>query len=131
MSILNTHFVNENVKESLKNVENMNKISKTNKKYQIIFAKKNYSNNGKKGEFENLAFKNAKKSFLPIVPVTINNSLNVENSSRKSIQKIEIIFHSQIKPMSIISQPIKDIANKVEKIIQSKLKNAENEKPKK
>ena len=131
MSILDTHFVDNNVEESLKNVEKMNKISKLNKKYQVIFAKKNYSDNKKTNEFKNLAFKNAKKFFLPIVPVTINNSLNVENVSRNSFQKVEVIFHSQIKPMNIISQPINDIANKIEKIIQSKLKNMENGKTKK
>ena len=121
MSILDTHFINaKDLKETTKNVENMDKAAKKNKKYQVIFLEENYATNQKNTKLQNLTFKNTKTSFLPIVPVTINNSLNLEKTSRKKTQKVEVFFHPVIKPMSIISHEIKDIIHKVKKIIETK-----------
>ena len=121
MSILDTHFIDaKDLKETTKNVEHMDKAAKKNKKYQVIFLEENYASNQKNTKLQNLTFKNTKTSFLPIVPVTINNSLNLENRYRKKTQKVEVFFHPVIKPMSIISHEIKDVINKVKKIIETK-----------
>ncbi len=62
----------------------------------------------------------AKKSFMPIIPVTINNSYSASNLDRTEKLKIQVIFGKQIKPMSFISLDTKSLAAKVQKIIESK-----------
>jgi 1-acyl-sn-glycerol-3-phosphate acyltransferase len=119
--IIDTHFIDrKNIRNSLKVMNNLDNSSKKYKKYQVIFPEGTRSKNGEIKNFKGGAFRNAKKSFLPIVPITINNSLSSTNLDRKTKQIIEVIFHPSIKPINFISYKTKNIANIVQKIVESK-----------
>lgn len=116
MNILNTFYIDrEKPKAALQTMEECVKHGKDKKKAIIIFPEGTRTIDGNIGEFKAGAFREAKKQFLPIVPVTINNSWAATDMSRKGRLKVEIIFGTPIKPMKFIQLENKDIAAMVEK----------------
>ncbi|UVD81521.1 1-acyl-sn-glycerol-3-phosphate acyltransferase [Mycoplasma iguanae] len=121
LRIIDTFFIDrKNPRQSLSVLNEFGKFIKEKKTYGLIFPEGTRNKEGKIGEFKGGAFKIAKKEFLPIIPVTINNSFKAKDSSRKNKLKIEVIFHQIIKPMSILGQTNEAIANRVRKIVESK-----------
>lgn len=116
MNILNTFYIDrEKPKASLQAMEDCVKYGKDNKKAIIIFPEGTRTIDGNIGEFKAGAFREAKKQFLPIVPVTINNSWAATDMSRKSKLDVQVIFGTPIKPIKFIQLDNKDIAAMVEK----------------
>ena len=117
--LTNTFYINRsNPRESLKIMNEMTEHAKKHHKYMVIFPEGTRSKDGNIKEFKSGAFRVAKKGFMPIVPVTINNSLLISNLNRKKII-VEVIFHKPIKPMTFIAKDTKTIASMVQKIIET------------
>ncbi|MCK5945980.1 MAG: 1-acyl-sn-glycerol-3-phosphate acyltransferase [Mycoplasmataceae bacterium] len=114
--ITNAFFIDRaNARRSLKEIDKFGKFIKKEKTYGIIFAEGTRSKDGNIQEFKGGAFRIAKKDFLPIVPVTINNAFGITNFSRKNKIQVEVVFSKPIKPMSIMAMDTKAIAAKVQK----------------
>jgi len=121
--LLSTHFIDRNKpKESLKTIIKLGKYARENKKNIVIFPEGTRSNDGNLKEFKSGAFSLAKKEFIPIIPVTINNSLSASDKNRENILDIDVYFHKIIKPMTFISQDSKKISDRIKIVINSKLK---------
>ena len=118
-ALIDTYFIDRNKpREAIEQLDLMAEFGKVNKRYSIIFPEGTRSKDGTIHDFKGGAFRSAKKSFTPIVPVTINNAPAAADMERTEKLKVQIIFHPQIKPMSFISQDTKDIAINVKKIVE-------------
>ena len=125
MDILNTFYLDrENPRQTLQILNDIASHAKENRKHIVIFPEGTRSKDGRIQEFKNGAFRIAKKAFIPIIPITINNSFSAANLDREKKLKVQIIFHNPIKPLSIISMSHSDIAKKVKTIIEEKIKNS-------
>lgn len=114
--LLNTFYINrKNPRDAIIQIDNMAAFSKKEKRYQVIFPEGTRTKDGNMGVFKGGAFRSAKKSFSPIVPVTINNTLSITDLSRTGKLKVQIIFHKPIKPMSFMTKDNKAIAEAVQK----------------
>ncbi len=128
MEVLNSFYINrKNPRQSLKEMQNMFHHAKEHKKKIIIFPGGTREKEGKVGEFKGGAFRFAKKEFLPIVPVTINNALSVTNPSRSKKITVEVIFGKPIKPMTFLNIDTKVIAARIQKEVQRNWKAPEGE----
>ncbi len=117
--ITNTFFIDrKNTRESLKQLDAMGKYAKENNDLMVIFPEGTRTKDGKLQEFKTGAFRLAKKEFVPIIPVTINNSYKGANFDRKGKAHVEIIFGKPIKPMTFMGQPNDKIAERVKAKIQ-------------
>lgn len=122
MDVLNTFYIDrKNPRQALEVFDELVEHAKQTKKHIIIFPEGTRSNDGQLLEFHGGSFKIAKKAFVPIVPVTINNTLSATDLSRKGKLKVQVIFHPVIKPMSVVTSDTTAIANQVQKIVKSKL----------
>ena len=114
--IASTFYIDrKNARKSLKVIDKFGEYTKKEKTYGVVFAEGTRSKDGEIHEFKSGAFRVAKKSFLPIVPVTINNAFGITNFSRKKKIAVEVIFSKPIKPMSLMTMNTKAIATKVQK----------------
>lgn len=119
--MINTFYIKRNnPRQALKVINDALEEARNSHRHLVIFPEGTRSKDGKIEEFKGGAFKIAKKGFMPIVPVTINNSLSVTNLSRKKKLHVQVIFHTPIKPLSFMSSEVKGIATRVQKIVQSK-----------
>lgn len=120
--IISTFFIDrENFREAVEVIDQMVAHAKENKNAIIIFPEGTRSKDGSLGEFKGGAFRAAKKDFLPIVPVTINNSLAITDLSREGKHKVQVIFHPAIKPINILAMDTQAIGKMVQQKVQSKL----------
>lgn len=120
--ILSTFYIDrENIRDSVEVIDNMIKHVKEKKNAAVIFPEGTRSQDGTLSEFKGGAFRAAKKDFLPIVPVTINNALSITDTSRKNKLVVEVIFHQPIKPINILTMDTQSIAKMVQQKVQSRL----------
>ncbi len=110
-----------NPRQSLKTINEMADRIREFGEYAIIFPEGTRTKDGKLQEFKAGAFRMAKKEFMPIIPVTINNTQKASSLKRKKI-KIQVIFGKVIKPMTFISQPTEKIAERVKNKVQENYK---------
>lgn len=123
LSVINTFFLDrDNVKKSLNTINEFGKFVKENKTFGVIFPEGTRNQNGEIGEFKPGSFKIAKKELLPIIPFTINNSVQGLNDKRKERLEIEIIFHKKIIATSFINQTTIAISERVRSIVMSSFK---------
>lgn len=121
--ILSTFFIDrENIRESVNVIDEMVAFAKENKQAIVIFPEGTRSQDGQLNEFKGGAFRAAKKDYLSIVPVTINNALSITDFSRDKKLKVTVTFHPAIKPINILSMDTQAIAKMVQTKVQSKLK---------
>jgi 1-acyl-sn-glycerol-3-phosphate acyltransferase len=121
LGLLNAFYIDrKNPRQALKTFNEISPYLKEYKKYITIFAEGTRSKDGNMGQFKSGAFRIAKKDYLPIVPVTINNTLNATNLNRKKRLNVEIIFHPVIKPSTFISKNTEQIAKLVQNKVASK-----------
>lgn len=121
--IMNTFYINrDNPREAIKVLDDLADHAKKEKKFIVIFPEGTRTKDGKIDEFKGGAFRIAKKSFMPIIPVTINNAMASTDMTRTEKVKVEVIFHPALKPMSLISQDTKSIGENVRRIVNSKYK---------
>ena len=131
-NLLDTFYIDRNnPREAVKEIDKMGEYGQKNKRYEVIFPEGTRSEDGTIGEFKAGAFRVAKKYFLPIIPVTINNALSISDTSRKGKLKVQVIFHKQMKPMSFITLETKQIAKNVKTIVESKWTKPEGERSQK
>lgn len=117
---LETLYIDRNnPKTALIAFDQIAKKAKLQNKYIVIFPEGTRSKDGKVHEFKPGVFRIPKKEFIPIVPVTINNSSSFSNLSRKGTLNITVIFHRPIKPSTFMTKETKFIAKKVQKIVES------------
>lgn len=127
--IINTFYIDRNkIKSALEVMDKMVEHAKENKKHLVIFPEGTRSENGEIQEFKGGAFRVAKQAYLPIVPVTINNSFAITDMERETRIKVQVIFHDPLKPMSFMGSDTKDIAARVQKIVTSSWKKPEGKK---
>ena len=123
--LTNTFYIDRtNPRASLKTMDDITEHAKKNHKYIVIFPEGTRSKDGDINEFKGGAFRSAKKAFMPIVPVTINNTLSITNLDRKKLT-VTVIFHKPLKPMSFITKDTKTIASNIQKIIETRLVKSE------
>ena len=108
----------KSAKSALRAMDAIAKKAKEQNKYIVIFPEGTRTKDGKLGEFKAAAFRIAKKEFIPIVPVNINNSYAFSDFTRKGKLTITIKFHKPIKPSTFMSKETKFISKKVFEIIQ-------------
>lgn len=106
-----------NPRTSLIALDQIAKRAKIQNKYIVIFPEGTRSKDGKIHEFKAGAFRIAKKEYIPIIPVTINNSFKFSDMSRKGKLHVTIIFHPKMKPSSFMTKETKFIAKKVQEIV--------------
>ncbi|CAC13287.1 1-ACYL-SN-GLYCEROL-3-PHOSPHATE ACYLTRANSFERASE (1-AGP ACYLTRANSFERASE) (1-AGPAT) (LYSOPHOSPHATIDIC ACID ACYLTRANSFERASE) (LPAAT) [Mycoplasmopsis pulmonis] len=92
---------------------------KENKKYGVIYAEGTRTTTGELGEFKSGAFKVAQKFWLPIIPVTINNSFDAVNFKDKTKRKITVIIHPALKPVNFGNLDSTKLAQLVKNKIES------------
>lgn len=120
---IDTFFLDrESIRRSLETYNDFGKFVKENKTYGIVFPEGTRNTNGTVGEFKAGSFKIAKKELLPIIPFTINNSVQGLNKNRKGKLVIEIIFHKKINSSSLLTSNTHSIAERVRNIIMSEFK---------
>lgn len=123
LNIINTFYLNrENPREALKKLDEFLDYAKVHQKLAVVFPEGTRSKDGKIQEFKAGAFRIAKQGFLPIIPVTINNSLGANNLSRRKWLDVQVIFHPAIKPIEFMALDTKSIGEKVQKIVTKDLK---------
>lgn len=121
LNLIDTFFIDrEKIRESVTVLNDFGKYVKENKTYGVIFPEGTRSKDGNLGDFKAGAFTIAKKLLLPIIPVTINYSGLVFDSSRKEKLNVEIHFHPAIKAASHSAQENEAISQRVKEIISSK-----------
>lgn len=126
LSSINTFFLNRNdIKKSLETYQDFGKFVKENKTFGVIFAEGTRNTEGDIAPFKPGSFKVAKKELLPIIPVTINNSVQGSNLDRKEHLDVEIIFHKKIPASSLITQNTVAISERVYNIVKSVFKKPE------
>lgn len=119
--LIDTHYLDfSKPRELLSALFEFGNAVKANKSCGVIFAEGTRTKDGKLGDFQTGAFKLAQSCYLPIVPVTINNAANALDKNRNSKLEIEVIFHSQIKPITFQTIASRDLADQVKNIIASK-----------
>uniref|UniRef100_A0A2C9LQQ5 1-acylglycerol-3-phosphate O-acyltransferase n=1 Tax=Biomphalaria glabrata TaxID=6526 RepID=A0A2C9LQQ5_BIOGL len=121
-SILSTFYLDrENIREAAETIDKMISFVKEKKTVAVIFPEGTRSKDGSLSEFKGGAFRAAKKDYLQVVPVTINNALSITDLSRKDKLVVEVIFHQPIKPSSLLAMDTQSIAKIVQQKVQSKL----------
>lgn len=121
--LINTYYLDfSKPREILNTLLDFGAYVKNNKVSGIIFAEGTRTKDGKLGEFNSGAFKLAQASYLPIVPVTINNACNAMDKNRDAKLNIDVVFHQQIKPIVFQTLDSKDLAEHVKNIIASEYK---------
>ncbi|WP_027334346.1 lysophospholipid acyltransferase family protein [Mycoplasma elephantis] len=122
MSIIDTFIIDRSKpKEALEVSKNYGAFVKANKTYGVVFPEGTRSKDGSMGEFKSGPFLIAQNYFLAIVPVSIINGFGADKWNRTKKQKVTIIFHPVIKPISFVSQDRKSLAQNVQKIVKSGL----------
>lgn len=84
LGILSSFYINRNKpREALKQLEDFMNFAKMHQKVAIVFPEGTRSKTGEIQEFKRGAFRMAKQGFVPIVPVTINNSFAATDFNRR------------------------------------------------
>ena len=123
LTSINTFFLDRNdPRASLQTYQDFGKFIKENKTFGVIFAEGTRNKEGDVGVFKPGAFKVAKKELLPIVPFTINNSVQGSSIKRNQTLNIEVIFHKRIPALSLTTQNTVAIAERVHKIVKGAFK---------
>ncbi|WP_128008378.1 lysophospholipid acyltransferase family protein [Mycoplasma sp. ATU-Cv-508] len=118
LDILHTFYIDrEKPREAIKVFGEFIDYAKKHKKLAVIFPEGTRTKDGLISTFRSGAFTLAKKYYLPIVPVTINNSWGIGDLTRKGDLTVEVVFDKPIKPVSFINQDAKTLAERVEKIV--------------
>ncbi|UWD34093.1 lysophospholipid acyltransferase family protein [Mesomycoplasma molare] len=121
LNLIDTFFIDRSkIKDSVKTIDDFGNFIKNNKTYGVIFPEGTRSESGEIQNFKAGAFRVAKKMLLPILPVTINFSGKVFDSSRTKKLNVEVIFHPSLKPSSFVSQSNEAISLRVKDIIESR-----------
>ena len=107
---------------ALETLKTMGKYIKEHKIGGVIFPEGTRSKDGNMLDFKGGAVAIAKKEYIPIVPVTINNTFLGTNFKRKGKLYVNVVFHQPLKPMTFITQDNKSLAKRVENIVKSKWK---------
>lgn len=126
LGILSSFYVSRtNPREALKQLDEFITFVKNNQKVAIVFPEGKRSKTGEIEEFKSGAFRIAKQGFVPIVPVTINNSLAATDFNRRKWLNIEVIFDKAIKPITFMGSEAKDLSQKVQRIVENNYKKPE------
>lgn len=84
LGILSSFYINRNnPREAIKQLDEFITFAKNNQKIAVVFPEGTRSKNGDINEFKSGGFRIAKQGFIPIVPVTINNSLAATDFDRR------------------------------------------------
>ncbi|TPI01928.1 lysophospholipid acyltransferase family protein [Mycoplasma struthionis] len=118
-----TYFIDtQKPREALETLTAFGQFVKRNKSCGVIYPEGTRTRDGKLGNFNTGAFRVAQSTFLPIVPVTINNAANSLDWKRKGKLVVEIIFHNQLKPVQFHTLDPKALTERVKEIIQKDYK---------
>ena len=109
-----------NPRDAIQKMDDLVELAKEENRHIVIFPEGTRSKDGKLHEFKPGAFKIAKKSFLPIIPITINNATSALDLERDGELKIQVIIHAPIKASSLMTSDTTAISNRVKKVIESK-----------
>ncbi|WGI36439.1 lysophospholipid acyltransferase family protein [Mesomycoplasma lagogenitalium] len=121
LELIDTFFIDRSkIKESVKTIDDFGRFVKENKTYGIIFPEGTRTKDGEMQDFKAGAFRVAKKNYLPIVPITINNSGAIFDTSRSKKLVVDVIVHNPIKASEFSTQTNEAIASRVKQIISSK-----------
>nr|WP_322959010.1 lysophospholipid acyltransferase family protein [Mycoplasmopsis canis]WQQ12403.1 lysophospholipid acyltransferase family protein [Mycoplasmopsis canis] len=123
LALLDTFLIDPNdFRNSLKAMNNFSEFIRQNKTFGIVFPEAHRIETEDLGEFKPGAFKIALQSYLPIVPVAIQGTLNSFKSSKKGRSKVIVSFLPIIKAKEVITQEPASIAERVKNKIDNELK---------
>lgn len=92
----------------------------------VIFPEGTRSRGDKTGDFKAGSFKLATKSKVPIVPVTMNGSYKIMESTKGpwlTPANVELFIHPMIETSNLSKEELDQLPKKVQSIIESKLPN--------
>lgn len=89
----------------------------------VIFPEGTRSKGDKMADLKAGSFKLATKAKVPIIPVTINGSYKLMEANNNMIKpaEVEMYIHPMIETINLSKEDEKDLHNKVQTIIESKL----------
>ncbi|QJB71187.1 lysophospholipid acyltransferase family protein [Mycoplasma sp. 1654_15] len=119
LQLIDTFFIDrQKIKESFATLVDFGKFVREKKTYGVVFPEGTRTEDGNIQNFKIGAFKIAKKNYLPIIPITINNSGAAFDTNRKEKLTVEVIIHKPIKATFVSSQPAEALALKSKNIIE-------------
>ncbi|WP_330463248.1 lysophospholipid acyltransferase family protein [Metamycoplasma gateae] len=118
--LIDTFYINANKpKEALAILKEFGQHVKKNQTCGVIFPEGTRTRDGKLGNFNSGVFLTAQSTYIPLVPVTINNAANALDSNRNGKLVVTVKFHQAIKPQQFQTLDKKDFATWVQQIVAS------------
>ncbi|MCV3753263.1 1-acyl-sn-glycerol-3-phosphate acyltransferase [Mycoplasma enhydrae] len=104
-------------KETMAVLKEFGQYVKRNQTCGIVFPEGTRTKDGKLNNFNAGVFLLAQSSYIPVVPVTINNAANALDNNRDGKLVVNVKFHSVIKPQQFQTLDKKDFAKWVQEIV--------------
>ncbi|MGX9357733.1 lysophospholipid acyltransferase family protein [Mycoplasma sp. 773] len=119
--LISTFYINtQKPKEALAILRDFGQYVKKHQTCGVIFPEGTRTRDGKIAHFNSGVFLTAQSTYIPLVPVTINNAANALDNKRRGKLVVKVIFHPSIKPQQFQTLDKKDFANWVKNIVSSK-----------
>ncbi|BAP39613.1 lysophospholipid acyltransferase family protein [Metamycoplasma canadense] len=117
-SLIDTFFIDtKKPREALAILKDFGQHVKKNQTCGVIFPEGNRTPDGKIHTFNTGVFLTAQSTYIPVVPVTINNACNCLDNNRSKKLVVTVKFHPAIKPQQFQTLDKKDFANWVQEIV--------------
>ncbi|WP_373438130.1 lysophospholipid acyltransferase family protein [Metamycoplasma equirhinis] len=115
-----TYFIDTNKPiAAMQTLLEFGKFIKKNKSCGVIFAEGTRTKDGKLGTFNTGAVRLAQSTYLPIIPVTINNAVNALDWKREGELIVKVTFHNMLKPIQFQTVDPKSLTENIKEIIAS------------
>ncbi|PZW00609.1 lysophospholipid acyltransferase family protein [Metamycoplasma auris] len=122
--LIDTFYIDTNKpKEALSILREFGQYVKRNSTCGVIFPEGTRTKDGKLQTFHAGAFLTAQSTYIPLVPVTINNAANALDKNRDGKLVVTIKFHPVIRPQQFQTLDKKDFADWIKSIVESSYTN--------
>lgn len=118
--LIDTFYIDTNKpREALSILKEFGQHVKKNQTCGVIFPEGTRTKDGKIHNFNTGVFLTAQSTYIPLVPVTINNAANALDDNRTNKLVVTVIFHPVIKPQQFQTLDKRDFASWIQGIVQS------------
>ncbi|VEU81836.1 lysophospholipid acyltransferase family protein [Mycoplasmopsis arginini] len=116
--LIDTYYIDtKKPREALAILKDFGQHVKKNQTCGVIFPEGTRTRDGKINNFNSGVFLTAQSTYIPLVPVTINNAANALDGNRNGELIVKVKFHPTIKPQQFQTLDKKDFANWVQQIV--------------